>query len=128
MITEVTNAIVELENQFGASKVIVNDDGQGGARIVIESISIGKKYSPDSTWVGFHITAQYPYADIYPVFIGGDVKRVDGAIFSAPITHGYTFEDRSAIQISKRNSAAGNGKQKATLKILKIIDFLETLP
>jgi hypothetical protein len=76
----------------------------------------------------FHIPAQYPYADIYPVFIGGDVRRVDGVAFTAPVTPGHTFEGRPAIQVSRRSSTAQNGLQKATAKILKVLDFLARLP
>jgi hypothetical protein len=82
---------------------------------------------PTATWVGFQIPAQYPYADIYPVFIGADVKRADGVAFQAPVTHGHSFESRGAIQISRRSAAAQSGSQKAVAKMLKVLDFLEKL-
>lgn len=128
MKIEVSAAIEELKRQFSSSSVIVNEDGQGGARIVIENISIGGRYKPETTWVGFQIPALYPYADIYPIFIGADVVRVDAAPFSPPITPGHQFEGRPALQVSRRNGSAGAGLQKATTKILKILDFLEKLP
>lgn len=128
MKIEVSAAIEELKRQFGGSSFIVNEDGQGGARIVIENVAIGTRYKPETTWVGFQIPALYPYADIYPVFIGGDVMRVDAVPFSAPITPGHQFEGRPALQVSRRNGSAHSGLQKATAKILKILDFLEKLP
>jgi hypothetical protein len=77
--------------------------------------------------VGFHIPAQYPYADIYPVFIAADVARTDGVPFQAPVTTGHAFEGRPAIQVSRRNTTAQNGAQRVPAKILKILDYLEKL-
>ncbi len=127
MKVEVSTGIDELKRQFSSSSFAVREDGQGGAYVLIEPVALGPKYRPEVTWVGFQIPAQYPYADIYPVFIGGDVARADGHPFVAPVTPGHQFEGRSAIQISRRNSAAQSGTQKAAGKILKILDFLEKL-
>lgn len=128
MKIEVSAAIEELKRQFSSSLFIESEDGQGGARVVIENVSIGARYKPETTWVGFQIPALYPYADIYPVFIGADVVRVDGVPFTPPITLGHNFEGRPALQVSRRNGSAGGGLQKASTKILKILDFLEKLP
>jgi hypothetical protein len=127
MKIEVSTAIEELKRQFGTASFNVQEDGQGGARVVIEPVTIGPKYRPCDTWIGFQIPAQYPYADIYPVFIGANVVRVDGKPIVAPVTLGPNFEGRPALQVSRRNSAAQSGLQKAPAKILKILDFLENL-
>jgi hypothetical protein len=126
MKIEVSTAIEELKHQFSTATFTVNEDGQGGARVLIEPIRIGAKYSPSDTWLGFQIPAQYPYADIYPVFIG-NVVRVDGRPFVAPVTPGHSFGGRPALQVSRRNSAVQSGLQKAKTKILKVLDFLENL-
>lgn len=128
MKVEVSAAIEELKRQFSESSFTVREDGQGGAYVLMEPVSIGQRYRPTNTWVGFQIPAQYPYADIYPVFIGGEITRSDGVAFAVPVTPGHRFEGRVAIQVSRRNGAAQNGLQKATAKILKIVDFLEKLP
>jgi hypothetical protein len=127
MKVEVSQAIDELKRQFATSSVVVREDGQGGAYVVMEPVALGPKYRPETTWVGFQIPAQYPYADIYPVFIGSNVVRADGVAFVVPITPGHHFEGRAAIQISRRNSAAQSGLQKAPAKILKVLDFMEKL-
>jgi hypothetical protein len=127
MKVEVSSAIEELRRQFSAATITVREDGQGGAYVVIEPISLGPKYRPEQTWFGFQIPAQYPYADIYPVFIGGDVVRANGMAFIAPVTRGHQFEGRPAIQVSRRNSAAQSGAQRVATKILKVVDFLEKL-
>lgn len=128
MKAEVVTGIEELKRQFSSSAFTVRDDGNGGAYVTMESISLGPRYRPESTWMGFHIPAQYPYADIYPVFIGANTSRVDGVAFTAPVTPNHQFENRPAIQVSRRSGAAQNGLQKATAKILKILDFLEKMP
>lgn len=127
MTVEVSTAIEELKRQFSTSSMTVREDDQGGAYIVMEPVELGAKFRPTATWVGFQIPAQYPYADIYPVFIGTDVQRADGVAFQAPVTPGHNFEGRGAIQISRRSAVAQSGSQKAVTKILKVLDFLEKL-
>jgi hypothetical protein len=124
---EVSAAIEEMKRQFSASSLTVREDGQGGAYVVMEPIELGPKYRPPVTWIGFQIPAQYPYADIYPVFIGAEVSRADGIAFQPPVTAGHHFEGRGAIQISRRSAAAQSGSQKVVAKILKVVDFLEKL-
>ena len=128
MKVEVTAAVDELKRQFDGSSVTARDDGQGGAYVVMESVPLGSKYRPTVTWIGFQIPAQYPYADIYPLFIGGDVVRADGVAFAAPVTPGHHFEGRPALQISRRSAAAQSGSQKVAAKVLKVLDYLEKLP
>ena len=128
MKVEVATAIEELKRQFVTSSFTVRDDDQGGAYVIMEPVELGARFLPPATWVGFQIPALYPYADIYPVFIGADVKRADGVAFQAPVTPGHSCEGRGAIQISRRSAAAQSGSQKAVAKILKVLDFLEKLP
>ena len=128
MKVEVSAAIEELKRQFDRASFSLREDGQGGAYVVMEPISLGPRYRPDATWLGFQIPAQYPYADIYPVFIRAESSRVDGVAFTAPLTPGFQFEGRSAVQVSRRSGAAQNGSQKATAKLLKVLDFLARLP
>jgi hypothetical protein len=118
MKAEVATGIEELKRQFATASLTVREDGQGGAYVTMDSIMLGPRYQPSDTWVGFHIPPQYPYAGIYPLFIGGNVVRADGVPFGEPLRGGQTFEGRSAIQVSRRNGAAQDGLQKAPAKIL----------
>ena len=122
---EVGEAIEEMKRAFPCSEVTVSEDGQGGAHVVVESVRIGACYEPVESWLGGHIPAQYPYADIYPVFMDAAVRRRDGKGFEAPITEGHNFCGRPAIQISRRNNRIQNSGQSAVAKFLKIIDFLD---
>ena len=125
---EVGEAIEELKRAFPSSELTVSEDGEGGARVVVESVAIGARYEPEQSWLGGHIPAQYPYADIYPVFMDAAVRRRDGIGFEAPITEGHDFCGRPAIQISRRNNRIQNSGQTAVAKFLKIVDFLENMP
>ena len=69
MKSEVATAIEELRKQFSSAAFTVTEDGQGGARVIMEPVSVGTRLRPSSTWMGFHIPPTYPYADLYPVFI-----------------------------------------------------------
>ena len=125
MKAEVREAIEELKRAFPASVLTVSQDGEGGARVVVEGVAIGARYEPEQSWLGGHIPAQYPYADIYPVFMDAAVRRRDGKAFEAPITVGHRFSGRPAIQISRRNNRMQNSGQTAVSKFLKILDFLK---
>ncbi len=121
----IVKAIEELKSAFSPSSVQVTEDGGGGAYVFVESVRIGSLYVPQITWIGGHITALYPYSDIYPMFIDASVCRANGKGFAAPITIGHEFLGRPAIQISRRNNQVQNSPQTAVSKFLKVIDFVE---
>ena len=125
MKQEVANAIEELKRAFPSSDVYSQEDGDGGAYVIVEDVAIGCRYRPSSTWVGGHITALYPYADIYPLFIADNVHRVGGAAFEPPVTPEAQFLDRPALQISRRNNHAQHYPQPAVAKFVKVLQFLE---
>lgn len=127
MKTEVAQAIELLQRQFPDATIEVMEDGQGGANVVINPVQIGTTFAPQTTWLGAHIPALYPYADIYPLFMDAQVRRTDGAAFVAPITPNASFAGRPALQISRRNPQAQQCPQTAVMKFLKVIDFLEKL-
>ncbi len=127
MKQDVANAIDELRRGFPASSVWSEPDSEGGAYVIVEDVDIGSRYAPSSTWLGGHITALYPYADIYPLFMDASVRRVDGVEFVAPVTLGHQFAGRSAIQISRANNQTQNFPQGALAKFVKVVHFLEHL-
>ena len=127
MKQDVANAIDELRRGFPATTVWSEQDREGGAYVIVEDIDIGTRYAPRSTWLGGHITALYPYADIYPMFIDASVRRADGVKFVPPVTLGHEFAGRPAIQISRANNHTQNFPQTVLAKIVKVINFLEHL-
>ena len=127
MKQEVGNAIEELKRAFPSSDVYSREDGDGGAYVIVEDVAIGHRYQPSSTWLGGHITALYPYADIYPLFIAESVRRVDGVAFEPPVTPGAQFLERPSLQVSRRNNHTQHYPQTAVAKFVKVLHFLEAL-
>ncbi len=123
----VARAIEELGRAFPSSDVHCQEDGNGGAYVIVESVEIGSRYRPSSTWIGGHITALHPYADIYPLFIADNVRRADGVAFDPPVTPGAQFLGRPALQVSRRNNHTQHFPQTAVAKFLKVLHFLEEL-
>ncbi len=127
MKQNVANAVRELKLAFPSSDIYSQEDGEGGAYVIVEDVSIGCRYRPSSTWLGGHITALYPYADIYPLFISDNVQRVDGVAFEPPVTPGAQFLERPALQVSRRNNQMQQNPQTAVAKFLKVLHFLGEL-
>jgi hypothetical protein len=128
MNQDVAAAIEELHKAFAPSEITVSEDGQGGAYVIVETVAIGERFQPSVSWLGGHIPALYPAADIYPVFMDASVKRADGIEFQAPVTRGHNFQGRPAIQISRRNNQVHLAPQTAVAKFAKILHFLGALP
>lgn len=127
MKQDVLQAIEELRMGFPKSMVWSEQDNEGGAYVIVEDVEIGSRFFPSSTWLGGHITALYPYADIYPLFMDESVRRADGVCFDAPVTPGAQFAGRSAIQISRSNNHTQNHPQTALAKWVKVVHFLKCL-
>lgn len=128
MNQDVVDAIAELRRGFPGATVQVVEDGSGGARVRVEPVDLSPRFDPRQTWMGGHLTSLYPSADIYPVFIGADVRRCDGKPFDIPITNGHNFMGLPALQVSRMNNQLHLARQTALSKFMKILHFLETLP
>lgn len=127
MKSDVTQAVEELKRAFPAAGVTVQEDGAGGAYVFLEQVDLGAGFTPRSAWLGGHVTAQYPYADIYPIFMDAAVRKTNGLPFEVPITLNATFAGRPAIQVSRRNNQIHASPQSAVSKFVKVLDFLEKL-
>ena len=124
MLAAVALAVESLRRDFPGATVDVEEDGAGGAYVTIHPVVLGVKFIPNATWIGGHITPQFPYSDIYPLFIGADVRRADGVAFNPPITNGHSFRGRSAIQISRRTNRLDPENQTASSKFQKVLYWL----
>lgn len=126
MTPGVQKALDEIRRVFDGMEILAEDDGAGGAYVIISPVDIGQKYAPDKTWIGGHLPPQLPYADIYPLFISSEVRRVSGIGFSAPIQPVQPFRGRPALQISRRSNRFDPNIQTAASKFLKVIHWLKT--
>jgi hypothetical protein len=119
----VNRAIDELRSDFGAEALEVRADGEGGAYVIISGIELGPPYVQADSWVGFRVTYNYPYADVYPHYVRGDLSRIDGTPLGAG-TAPTTFEGRPAVQLSRRSPRRDPARETARIKLAKVIDWL----
>ena len=122
--SDVLKALEEIQAAFPAAKLESHPDGQGGAYFFMHPVDPGAIYADRNLWLGADISAQYPYADIYPVFISPDLKRVDGGAYGDAITTGHSFHGRPAIQLSRRSRSHNPAVDTAAMKILKVLEWL----
>ena len=121
-------AIEQLRTALPETRVEAQEDGQGGAWVIVENVAVGDIYLPDSSWIGFRITFQYPHADVYPHFVRSDLQRKDKRPLGDGITGGHTFLGRSALQISRRSNRLNPATDTALLKLMKVLDWLAKHP
>jgi hypothetical protein len=120
---EVASAIDEIRLSFPDATVDVREDGEGGAFVTVSPVDLGAVYVQRETWIGFHITFQYPYSDVYPHFIRGDLTCTDRAPHGSGMTAGR-FEDRAAIQLSRRSNHLDPEIDTAVIKLWKVLTWL----
>jgi len=126
MNPEVAEAIAEIQQAFAANRVQVIEEPQGGAHIIVYDLDIGASYQPTTTWVGFSIPFQYPHADIYPHFMDGSVRRADGQPFGPGLTGPTPWQNRSALQVSRRSPQWNAATDTAALKLLKVLEWIRS--
>lgn len=130
MTTEVEAAIQEIRWAFPEHQLEVQPEPQGGAYVVVNHLQIGDQYAPSTSWVGFLITFQYPYADCYPHYVDGRVERADGQAlgqgFSGPMTWQTPLQSRSAVQVSRRSNRLNAATDTALLKLLKVLEWMKS--
>lgn len=124
---EILRALAAIKTNFPECTQVVREDGEGGAYVILEDVPLGSPYSQSTTWVGFRITFQYPYSDVYPHFVRGDLSRADGKGLGEA-TSASTFENRAAIQVSRRSNKLNPAVDTALLKLLKVLQWLKSRP
>lgn len=130
MKAEVQQAVAEIRAAFPEATVSAVADGSGGAYIEVGSVPLSPVYEQRETWIGFQVTHQYPYADVYPHFVRPDLRRRDGAPLgdagnpsgTGVWADGRNFRDRPAIMLSRRSK--GPAAQTALLKLQKVLRWL----
>lgn len=125
MNAEVSEAIEELRRTFPAAEVSAVPDGQQGAFVIVDPVPL-TGYDQDETWVGFHITFQYPMADVYPHFVRPDLTRLNGEALGDGFaqTSWNCPENRPVVQLSRRSNRLNPAVDTATIKLLKVLQWL----
>ena len=119
----VEQAVAELRRCFGDAAVVAQSKDDGGAAVTIDPIDVGPTYVPQQTWIKFMIGFQYPYADIYPLFVHPELARVDGRPHGKGIALAE-FEGEPALQISRRSNHLDVEIDTAVLKVAKVTQWL----
>ena len=120
----VAKAIEDIRCTFEGCDIDVEPDASGGAVVVVQGVPMGGPYVQTEVWIGFHITFQYPYSDVYPHFTNMDLARSD----SGGLGGGFgtaSFKDQPAIQISRRSNRLNPETDTAALKLLKVITWMK---
>ena len=123
MTPSVAEAIEEIRATFETSTLTVKEDGEGGAYVRIDPVDPGVPYIQRQTWIGFRITAQYPYADVYPLFVRPDLSRADGVALGEGLAPN-SFDGQPAIQVSRRSNHLNPATDTAVIKVLRVLDWM----
>ncbi len=125
---QIEKAIEEIRSSFPDCRIEVESDGAGGAYVLVHDVLLGPPYAQQKIWVGFQITFQYPYADVYPHFTVHELARIDGKPLGDGIGNGANFRGKVAVQLSRRSNKLNPATDTAALKLLKVIQWLRTHP
>lgn len=129
MKPEVAAAIQQIRLQFPDSNVETREDGQGGAYVVVDPVDLGPLYTEGTrqTWIGFLISFQYPFADVYPHHVRRDLARVDSRPLGEGMGHAeFQGFGRLSVQISRRSNSRDSSLETAVSKLLKVIHWAST--
>lgn len=121
-------ALDSLRACFPDARLDIEPDGSGGARVAVQPIPLSPVYMQETTWVGGHIVPQFPYADIYPLFVRGDIARRDSRPLGEGLSPGHMFLNRSAVQVSRRSPHRDPNLELASHKFLKVLQWLNLHP
>ena len=122
----VLTAIEELKRDVAPAELVIEADGQGGARVRFGPVTLSEIWEQRETWMAGHITVQIPYADIYPVFVRGDLARADGKGLVAPLSSGHIFMGQPAVQVSRKSNRRDAAIETPKIKFLKVLHWINT--
>lgn len=135
LVPEVASAVKELQEAYPNATVTAVPDGSGGAFVTVDPVDVSSRYAPSRTWIKFHITFQYPLADVYPHFVRPDLRRADGQTpgglplgpGSSPGAFTMNGVQEPAIQLSRRSNNLNPAVDTAVLKLEKVLEWLKGL-
>jgi len=120
-------AVTEIEQAFPGHRIELTPENQGGAYVIVHDLAIGEGYIPATTWAGFLITFQYPYADVYPHFVRPDIKRINNTNLPQGFSGPTIWNEFQAIQVSRRSNRWKPGIDTAATKLAKVLDWIRNV-
>ena|ERR1700722_11068034 len=127
VVPAVAEGVEQIRCSLPACTIEYDPDGAGGASVVVRGLTLGPPYRQADGWIGFLLTFQYPYTDVYPHFTRPDLTRIDGR----PLGEGLgmaQFRGAPVIQISRRSNKWSPATDTAVLKLLKVHQWLLAHP
>lgn len=119
----VARGIAELRAEFGT--VLAVPTGDGGARVTVEEVPLPPSLVASKPWVGFVMPYNYDEVQIYGHFVPADLRYADGRAVAGPgLQAGPLWEERAAIKISRSSPRWRAGIDTATLKLIKVVEWL----
>ena len=129
---EVSEAIEDIRKAFPTGEVTIVEDGQGGADIIIDSVPLDPGvFVHDLTWVGFKLSFQLPYADVYPIHVRPDLARRDGRELNNPhqgLHPNQSFQSRPSLMLSRSSNNRDPERDKPYLKVIRVLEWLRRWP
>lgn len=130
MKLEVEQAIEEIRSAFPGVCLDTEPDADGGAFVTTGELYLGPHYEPQYSWCGFHITFQYPFADIYPHYFHASLRRKDGKplgeAFHASHQWQHPARTDASTMVSRRSNHRDPATETAALKLAKVLDWIRT--
>jgi len=118
-------AIKEICESFVGHIVDAADDGQGGARVVVQQLDLSEKYKPRYSWVGFVIGFAYPASDVYPHYLVPELARADGTGLGAGFGT-VNWNGQQATQVSRRSYHWNAEVDTAAQKLQKVLAWIRS--
>jgi len=127
LTSAVADAIADVRRAFPGAQLVESPDGTGGAFVIVEPVELGEAFAPQSTWLGFYLSPMLPDADVYPLYVGGDVTRADRSPLANPAIQAMTWRDRAALQLSRRSNRRDAAVSTPALKASNVVAWLRAL-
>jgi hypothetical protein len=122
----VERAVADIRATFVGHQVDVQPDPDGGAYVKVHDLLLGEQYAPSVSWVAFHITFQYPHADVYPHFcVAGLKKRGEDVV--DPFHKGDWKTPSSTVvatAVSRRSNHWNPAADTAAIKLMKVLEWI----
>ena len=119
-------ATEQIKASFPDSDLHVTPDGNGGGWFMLQNVGLGEPYANELIWMGGDLSAQLPYADLYPVFVSADLRRADGKPLGEAIAQNANFHGVAAVQISRRSNHRDAKLETPAIKLRKVLSWLKS--
>ena len=119
-------AVEQIKLNFPSCDLQVTPDGNGGGWFMLQKVVLGEPYANELIWMGGDLSAQLPYADLYPVFVSAELRRVDGKPLGEAIAQNANFHGLVAVQISRRSNHRDAKLENPAIKLRKVLSWLKS--